>query len=80
MESAGSMERKTVPSQIEGSLVFMDTIERIRILVCVVDTTSHEEGLLGITAPLDKCMYIRNKIDGSESLSLIQPIKGMQNA
>jgi hypothetical protein len=35
-----------------------DTIERIRILVRVVDTTSHGEDLLGITTLLGKCMCI----------------------
>ena len=54
VESTRLVDLSTTSAQLEGSLVFMDTAERIRILTRVVETTSHGDDLLGIATLLDK--------------------------
>lgn len=47
-------ERSTTSAQLEGSLVFLDTEDRIKILARVIETTSHGDDLSGIMTLLDK--------------------------
>ena len=54
VESSRLVERSTTSAQFEGSLVFLDTVDRINILARVIETTSHGKDLLEIMTLLDK--------------------------
>ena len=51
VEASRLIRGVTTSVDLEKSLVFMDTVERIRILTRVVETTSHGEDLLDISSP-----------------------------
>ena len=57
IESARLIKQETISTQLVDSFVFIDTVEKIRVLAEVIETTTHGEDLMGITTLLDEEWY-----------------------